>query len=108
MNDGKILNAFVQNERQRLREMTKERMDRLKNPPEKPNIPLPSECKTTLAWFRKLRGLTQQQLSEESGVNLPMIQKYEAGIKDINKAQGMTLYKLAQALDCKIEELLEL
>jgi hypothetical protein len=37
-----------------------------------------------------------------------MIQKYEAGFKDINKAQALTLYKLSQALSCTIEDLLEI
>ena len=63
---------------------------------------------SNLKRIREAKNLTQSKLSEESGVNLPMIQKYEAGIKDINKAQGMTLHKLTQALDCKIEDLLEL
>lgn len=54
------------------------------------------------------QALTQKQLSEKSGVNLRMVQKYENGEKDINKAQAITLYQLAQALDCTIEDLLEL
>ena len=58
--------------------------------------------------YRSEAGISQSKLSELSGVNLQMIQKYELGIKDINKAQGETLYKLAQALNCKVEDLLEL
>ena len=57
--------------------------------------------------LRSEAGISQSKLSELSGVNLQMIQKYELGIKDINKAQGETLYKLAQALNCKVEDLLE-
>lgn len=53
-------------------------------------------------------GFSQSKLSELSGVNARMIQYYEQGVKDINKAQGITLYKIAQALDCKIEDLLEM
>lgn len=53
-------------------------------------------------------GLSQSELSEASGVNLSMIQFYEQGVKDINKAQGATLYRLAQALRCTIEDLLEI
>ena len=37
-----------------------------------------------------------------------MIQYYEQGFKDINKAQCITLYNIAQALECKVEELLNL
>ena len=62
---------------------------------------------SNLKRIREKENLTQSKLAEVSGVNLPMIQKYEAGIKDINKAQAMTLYKLAQALNCIIEDLLE-
>lgn len=56
--------------------------------------------------LREESGLSQNKLSEVSGVSPRMIQKYEQGVKDINKAQGITLYKIAQALNCKIEDLL--
>lgn len=62
---------------------------------------------SNLKRIREEHNLTQAKLSEISGVNLPMIQKYEARIKDINKAQAITLHKLAQALACKIEDLLD-
>lgn len=58
--------------------------------------------------IRKASGLTQSQLSERSGVNVRMIQFYEQGFKDINKAQGIILYKLSQALDCTMEDLIEI
>lgn len=58
--------------------------------------------------IRKANNLSQSKLAEKSGVNLRMVQNYEQGFKDINKAQAITLYKLAQALDCTIEDLLEL
>lgn len=58
--------------------------------------------------LRSEAGISQSQLSELSGVNLQMIQKYEQGVKDINKAQGDTLYKLAQALNCNVEDLLNI
>lgn len=58
--------------------------------------------------IRTQRGYNQKQLSEISGVNLRMIQHYEQGVKDINLAQSTTLYKLAQALECGMEELLEI
>lgn len=64
--------------------------------------------KSGLQYYRKWHRLTQADLAEKSGVNLRMIQKYENGEKDINKAQAITLYKLSQALDCTIEDLLEL
>ena len=57
--------------------------------------------------IRKLSGLSQSKLSELANVNLSMIQFYEQGVKDINKAEALTVYKLAQALNCRMEELLE-
>ena len=61
---------------------------------------------SNLKRIRNEKNITQKELSEFSGVNIQMIQKYEQGIKDINKAQAETLYKLAQALECTIEDLL--
>lgn len=58
--------------------------------------------------LRSEAGISQSKLSELSGVNLQMIQKYEQGVKDINKAQADTLYKLAQVLNCKVEDLLNI
>lgn len=57
--------------------------------------------------IRSQRGYSQAKLSELSGVNVRMIQYYEQGAKDINLAQAITLYKLAHALECSMEELLE-
>lgn len=53
-------------------------------------------------------GMSQAKLAEVSGVSVRMIQYYEQGVKDINKASGETLYKLSRALGCKMEDLLEL
>lgn len=58
--------------------------------------------------IRKENGFNQSKLSEVSGVNVRMIQYYEQGVKDINKAQASTIYKLAQALGCSMEELIEI
>lgn len=63
---------------------------------------------SNLKQIRESNKLTASKLSELSGVNIQMIQKYEMGVKDINKAQGLTLYKLSQVLECNIEDLLEL
>lgn len=52
--------------------------------------------------------MTQLVLAERSGVSSRMIQHYEQGVKDINKAQGLTLQALAQVLCCSMEDLLEL
>ena len=57
---------------------------------------------------RMQRKLSQSQLAKASGVSLRMLQKYEQGDRDIKKAQAETVYKLAQALDCTIEELIDI
>lgn len=63
---------------------------------------------TNLKRIREDKKISQSQLAELSGVNLRTLQYYEQGYKDINKAQGITLYKLAQALECRVEDLLEI
>lgn len=62
---------------------------------------------SNLKRIREDKNITQAKLSELSGVNLRTLQYYEQGYKDINKAQASTLYRVANALDCKIEDLLQ-
>lgn len=60
-----------------------------------------------LKLYRAKAGLSQSKLAELSGVNVRMIQYYEQGAKDINKAQADTILTLAKALNCNMEDLLE-
>ena len=62
---------------------------------------------SNLKTIRENRDFSQAKLAEASGVNIRMIQYYEQGFKDINKAQAITVYKLAEALDCGMEDLIE-
>ena len=57
--------------------------------------------------IRESRGLSQSALSRLSDVNIQMIQHYEQGVRDINKVQARTIRKLAIALNCNMEDLLE-
>ena len=57
--------------------------------------------------WREQRGLSQVALAEKSGVSLRAIQQYEQRCKNINHGQGSSLYRLAQTLGCRIEDLLE-
>lgn len=57
--------------------------------------------------IRIKQGLSQSQLADKANVSIRMIQKYEQAERDINKAQGDTLLKLARALGCTIEDLLQ-
>jgi transcriptional regulator with XRE-family HTH domain len=66
------------------------------------------DYKTNLQYRRALKRITQKDLAERSGVNLRMIQHYEQGFKDINTAAALTVYKLAEALDCTVGNLLEI
>lgn len=58
--------------------------------------------------IRKKRGLTQAELAEASNVSYRTIQEYEQGRSDLNKASVMTVYQIAKALNCTVEDLIEL
>lgn len=60
-----------------------------------------------LKGLRVASGYTQEQLARVTGVNVRNIQMYEQRNNNINHASGITLYRLAQALNCKMEDLLE-
>jgi len=62
---------------------------------------------TNLRRIRDAAGLTQSQLAEQAEVSLRSIQMYEQRNKDINKAQAITLAKIARVLNCDVEDLLE-
>ena len=73
------------------------------------NARIKSKTKTTrLQQMRKNCGLTQKELATKAGVNLRTLQQYELGAKDINKASASAVYALAKALNCEVEDLLEL
>lgn len=62
---------------------------------------------SNLKTIRQKTGLSQSKLAEKSGINVRMIQHYEQGSKDINRAEALRVYQLAQALECTVEDLLE-
>lgn len=55
--------------------------------------------------MRKRYGYSQRQLAEKTGVNLRTLQQYEIGSKDLRKASVATVYSLANALGCKVEDI---
>ncbi len=65
---------------------------------------LPQE--STLKRWRKKRDLSQNELSLFSSVPIRSIMAYEQGKLELSKAQGEMLYKLAETLDCFIEDLI--
>ena len=62
---------------------------------------------TNLKRIRSIYGCTQAELAEMSGVSLRSIQMYEQRNKNINKASVDTIYRLAKALGCTVEDLIE-
>ena len=62
---------------------------------------------TNLKRIRTIYGCTQAELAEMSGVSLRSIQMYEQRNKNINKASVDTIYCLAKALGCTVEDLIE-
>ena len=63
--------------------------------------------KSKLQLTRKARGLTQQQLSEASGVSLRMIQLYEQKQYELAKAQAGIVLDLAKVLGCDAADLIQ-
>ncbi|MCL1982097.1 MAG: helix-turn-helix transcriptional regulator [Clostridiales bacterium] len=64
--------------------------------------------KTNLKRIREAAGLSQAKLAAEAEVSLRCVQMYEQRNKDINKAQAITLVKIAKVLGCSVEALVEL
>lgn len=63
--------------------------------------------KSNLQRYRLKRNLTQQQLSDMSGVNLERIRRYETKRYDINKAEVSAVVKLADVLMCDVRDIME-
>ncbi|MGN0722879.1 MAG: helix-turn-helix domain-containing protein [Treponema sp.] len=63
---------------------------------------------TNLQFLRKQQQLTQNELSTLANVNLRTLQQYETGAKDINKAAGDVINRLAAVLKCNFYDLMEL
>lgn len=57
--------------------------------------------------LRKYNRLSQSQLAKKSGVSIRQIQLFEQHKRDINKTQAETLYRLSNALNCDMKDLLE-
>ena len=64
--------------------------------------------KNKLKKIRVQQGLSQSLLSKKANVSLRSLQAYEQDDRDLNKAQAETVYKLAKALNCKMEELIDI
>ncbi len=63
--------------------------------------------RSKLQKIRHARGFTQQELSEASDVTLRMIQLYKQRQNDLGKAQATVVLRIARALGCQPEDLIE-
>jgi transcriptional regulator with XRE-family HTH domain len=62
---------------------------------------------TNLQKARQKRGLSQKKLAELSGVSVRTVECYEQRARPIDGARLNILCELANALDCKISDILE-
>lgn len=63
---------------------------------------------TKLQEHRKAAGLSQSKLAAAAELSVRTLQHYEQGSMSLNGAAALTVYKLAQALGCRMEDLLEI
>lgn len=59
-----------------------------------------------LTYYRIRKGLSRNKLSEVTGVSSRSIETYENGHRNVAEASANTVYALADALDCTIEDLI--
>ena len=57
--------------------------------------------------MRQIKGLSQSQFAEKTGVNLRTVQHYEQGSKNFDHARIDTILKTCIVLNCKLEDILE-
>lgn len=62
---------------------------------------------TKLQVLRQKAGLTQKELSEKAGVNFRHFQKLDNGEKNIDGVAAITAVRIAKALGCTVEDLME-
>ncbi len=62
---------------------------------------------TNLQRQRIRAGITQQELSERTGVSIRTIQSLERGQSNINKTAVITVIKIADVLKCSIYDVIE-
>lgn len=65
------------------------------------------EYETNIAYFRRMKGLSQSKLAKASGVSVRSIQLFEQKKSNINNAQYNHLSAIAKVLGCRVEDLLE-
>lgn len=56
---------------------------------------------------REAAGISQAELAKKTGISVRVIQNYEQGTRPLNGARAITVYQLAKALGCTVEDLLD-
>lgn len=59
-----------------------------------------------LQLIRKERGMSQSQLANAAGIKVRTLQHYENGECNVSKAAATTVWRLAQALGCTMEDII--
>lgn len=57
--------------------------------------------------MRQTKGLSQSQLAEKAKMNVRTLQHYEQGSKVFDHARIDTILRVALALNCKMEDIIE-
>lgn len=56
---------------------------------------------------REAAGISQADLAALTGISVRVIQNYEQGTRPLNGARAITVKHLADALKCRMEDLIE-
>ena len=59
-----------------------------------------------LKTLRELKGISRKELADQTGLSYRSIQDYEQGHKDLGAAKARTVLRMAQVLDCSVEDLI--
>lgn len=59
-----------------------------------------------LKTLRELKGISRKELAEQTGISFRSIQDYEQGHKDLGAAKAESILRMAQVLDCSMEDLI--
>lgn len=62
---------------------------------------------TQLQDKRRASGMSQSELSKAAEMSVRTLQALEVGARNIDKVSVLTVLKLARALDCSIEDILD-
>ena len=62
---------------------------------------------TQLQMIRKGTGMSQSELAKKAEMSVRTLQSLESGARDIDKVSVLTALKIARALGCSIEDILE-